>query len=145
MANITAFGSVTETGILSLVNRKRLQNDLLQFKGCTVELTIKKRNTRSTPQNNYLWGVLYAEIVIRLRALGNTDVDADWVHEFCKLEFNSIEIVGSGGEVIGKRGGSTTDMNKEAMSVYWDKIILWCNEFLEITVPLPNEKLQFNF
>ena len=145
MANITAFGSVTETGILSLTNRKRLQHDLLQYKGCAVELTIKKRNTRSTLQNSYVWGVLYAEIVIELRRLGNTDVDADWVHEFCKLEFNAVEIVGPGGEIIGKRGGSTTDMNKEQMSAYWDKIIYWANTFLEISIPLPNEKLQFNF
>jgi hypothetical protein len=145
MANITAYGSVTETGILSLSNRKRLQEDLKKFKGNLVEVTIKKRNTRSNPQNKYLWGVLYAEIVIELKKLGNENIDADYVHEFCKKEFNPVQVFGPGGEVIGTIGGSTTDMNKSEMSDYWDKIIRWANEFLEITIPLPNEKLTFDF
>lgn len=144
MANITSFGSVSETGILTLNNRKRLQSDLLKFKGCAVEIVIKKKNRRSTPQNRYLWGVLYKEIEVRLRDLGN-DMSVDDVHEFCKSEFNKVEILGDGGEVIGKKGGSTTDMNKEEMSAYWDKVIFWAADFLNLYIPLPNEDLTLKF
>ena len=143
MANITAFGSVSTTGILTLNNRKRLQTDLLKFKGCTVEIIIKKKNRRSNQQNRYLFGVVYKEIEVRLRELGN-DIDVEGVHEFCKFEFNEVKIFGEGGEVISKKGGSTTEMNKEEMSIYVDKIILWAATFLEIRIPLPNETLTLN-
>lgn len=144
MANITSYGSVTDTGILTLNNRKRLLSDLLKFKGCAVEIVIKKKNRRSSPQNRYLFGVVYKEIEVRLRELGN-DMNVDDVHEFCKNEFNKVEVLGDGGEVIGKKGGSTTEMNKEEMGIYIDKIILWSADFLSITIPLPNSELTFNF
>ena len=144
MPNITSFGSVSITGILTLNNRKRLQTDLMKFKGCTVELIIKKKNRRSNPQNRYLWGVVYKEIEVRLKELGN-EMDADEVHEFCKSEFNKVEIIGDGGEVIGKKGGSTTEMNKSEISEYWDKIIYWAADFLQIVIPLPNEDLTLKF
>ena len=144
MPNITSFGSVSITGILTLNNRKRLQTDLMKFKGCTVELIIKKKNRRSNPQNRYLWGVVYKEIEVRLKELGN-EMDAEEVHEFCKAEFNKVEITGDGGEVIGSKGGSTTEFNKSEMSEYWDKIIYWAADFLQIVIPLPNEDLTFKF
>ena len=144
MANITAFGSVTEEGKLSLSNRKRLEQDLLQFKGCTVELTIKKKNHRSTQQNRYYFGVVVKEIEIRMKQLGN-DVTQELVHEFLKDRFNKKHLIGEGGEIIDSIGGSTTELNKEEFMVYIDKIIEWAASVLSITIPLPNEKLQFNF
>ena len=144
MANITFYGSVSKTGILTIANRKRLQDDLLRFKEFDIECCIKKRNRRSNPQNRYLFGVVYKEIEVRLRELGN-DMDVDEIHEFCKSEFNEVEIIGDGGEVIGKKGGSTTDMNKDDMGVYIDKIIFWCADFLSISIPLPNTDLTFKF
>ena len=141
---ITHFGTVSKTGILNLANRKRLQADLTRLADCSVELTIKKKNRRSTPQNNFYWGVIIKEIQIELKRLGN-DFTPEEVHELLKEMFNPIEIIGPGGEVIGKKGGSTTKMNKEDMSVYWDKIILWAAEFLCITIPLPSTDLQLQF
>ena len=144
MANITAFGSVTETGKLSLANEKRFKQDLLQFKGCTVELIIKKKNHRSTQQNRYYFGVVVKEIEIRMKQLGN-DVTPELVHEFLKDRFNKKHLIGVGGEVIDSIGGSTTELNKEGFMIYLDKIIEWAASVLSITIPFPNEKLQFNF
>ena len=53
--------------------------------------------------------------------------------------------MGVDGEVIGYKGGSTANMNKEEFSVYLDKIIFFAAETLLITIPLPNEDLQFQF
>lgn len=144
MANITSYGSVTETGILTIVNRKRLQQDLVKFKGCTVEIIIKKKNTRSTRQNRYYHGVVVKEIQLRMIDLGN-DVTPDLVHDFLKDRFNKKELIGEGGEVIDSIGGSTTEMNKEEFMVYLDKIIEWAASFLSIEIPLPNSTLIFNF
>ena len=74
------------------------------------------------------------------------ELTAEDVHDFLKETFNPINILGPGGEIIGKKGGSTAKMNKDEMSAYWDKIILWAAEFFYLTIPLPNTELSlFNF
>ncbi len=141
MSNIQYFGTVSKTGILTIPNRKRLQADLKQFSGCSVEISIRKKNRRTNPMNRYYHGVIVKDIQVELNRLGN-DFSSDEVHELLKEMFNPIDIIGPGGEVIGKKGGSTAKMNKEEMSVYWDKIILWAAEFLCISIPAPNTELQ---
>jgi len=141
---ITHFGTVSKTGILNLSNRKRLQAELIRFADCSIELTIKKKNQRSTQMNRYYHGVIVKEIQMELKNLGN-DFTPEEVHELLKEMFNPIEIIGPGGEVIGKKGGSTTKMNKEEMSIYWDKIILWAAEFLSLHIPPPCTDLQLQF
>ena len=138
---IQYYGTVSKTGILNIPNRKRLQADLVRFADCSVELTIKKKNRRSTKQNNYLWGVVYKECEIRMRELGN-DIDCDVVHDFFKDKFLQKELVGEGGEVIDKIPGSTTELNKTDFIEYVNKIILWSSEILCITIPLPETDLQ---
>ena len=144
MKNLQYFGSVSTTGILQIPNRKRLQAELKAFAGCAVELTIKKKNRRSLPQNKYYWGVVIAEIRNRLNELGN-DLDPEQVHDILKYKFNPANVIGEGGEVIDSLGKSTAKMNKDEFGVYLDKIFLWAGEFLSITIPAPNSDLQFKF
>jgi len=141
MASITHYGTVSKTGILNLANRKRLQDDLTRFADCSVEITIKKKNRRSTQQNRYLWGVVYKEVEIRMRELGN-DVDSNLVHDFFKDKFLQKELVGQGGEVIDSIPGSSAELNKEDFGIYVDKIIEWSASFLSITIPLPSTELS---
>jgi hypothetical protein len=144
MGNISINASVSKTGLLQIPNRKRLQQDLKAFSGCSVEIVIRKKNRRSSPQNRYLWGVVYKELEIRLRDLGN-DVDSDTVHDFCKGKFNPKPLAGIGGEKIDDIGGTTTDLTKSEFSEYVDKIIQFAAEYLDITIPLPNTDLQLQF
>ncbi len=144
MPIIQLYASVTETGILTIPNRKRLQADLLKFKGCSIELTIKKKNRRSSPQNRYYHGVVVKEIEIRLRELGN-DVNSEVVHEFLKHRFNQKHLLGDGGEIIDSYPGSTTEMNRFEFSEYVEKIAQWACEFLGLYIPAPNEDLQLKF
>jgi len=141
MKNLQYFGSVSKTGILNIPNRKRLQADLLSFAGCTVKLTIKKKNRRSSPQNRYLFGVVYKEVEIRMNELGN-DVNTDLVHLFFKDKYLQIPLIGDGGEIIGTLPGSTAALNKDEFSLYLDKIIKFSAETLGISIPLPNTELK---
>ena|SRR5436190_23280238 len=143
MVKLQAYATVND-GKLILANEKRYRAELSTFSNCAVEITIKKRNTRSSPQNRYYWGIVVKEVQLRLIDLGN-DFEPETVHEFLKDKFNKIALIGEGGEVIDYLGGSTTDMNKEEFMVYVDKIIEWAASFLSIVIPLPNEKLTFNF
>jgi hypothetical protein len=140
MKHLQYIGNVSTTGILQL-NRKRLQKDLLQYAGCSVELTIRKKNRRSNQQNRYYFGVVIKEIELRMKELGN-DVDTDIVHEFFKDRFLQHPLVGEGGEIIGVLPGSTAKLNKEEFGNYIDKIVFFAAETLQITIPLPNTELQ---
>lgn len=143
MVKISAYGQIKD-GQLTIANKKRFRQDLSTFKNCAVEIIIKKKNTRSSPQNRYYWGVVVKEIQYRLNELGN-DFEPETVHEYLKDKFNKVEIIGEGGEVLDYLGGSTTEMNKEEFSVYVDKIIEWAASFLSIAIPLPNTDLVLNF
>ena len=143
MTNITAFGTVSTTGIINY-NRKRLQAELVKFAGCSVEITVRKKNRRSNPQNRYYHGVVVKEIEIRMKELGN-DVDSDLVHEFLKDRFLQSPLIGEGGEVIGSLPGSTAKLNKDEFGSYIDKIILFAAETLSIQIPLPSTDLQLQF
>lgn len=140
---LTTYGHI-KSGKLILSNKGRFTNDLSKIKDCVVEIVIRKKARRSNPQNAYLWGVVYAELKYAFNNLGN-NFSIDDVHEFCKQEFNKVAIAGKDGEVIGSKPGSTTLMNKEEFGLYLDKIFLFANEYLGITIPLPNEKLEFEF
>ena len=143
MVKLTSYGNIKD-GKLTIANRKRFAADLATLNNCAIEITIKKRNARSSPQNRYYWGVVVKEIQVRLNELGN-DFEAETVHDYLKDKFNKVAVIGEGGEVLDHLGGSTTDMNKEEFMVYCDKIIEWAASFLSITIPLPNTDLQLQF
>lgn len=143
MPTITAYGTIKE-GKLTLANRKRFEQDLQAFKDCSVELSVKKRNRRSTQANRYLWGVVYKEVEIRLRELGN-DVNADVVHEFLKGKFLTVPMLGDGGEVIEEMPGSTAELNSDEFTMYVEKIMRWASETIGLYIPAANEDLQFSF
>jgi hypothetical protein len=143
MVKATAYGDIKD-GKLTLANKRRFAHDLATFRNCAVEITIKKKNTRSSQQNRYYWGVVVKEIQFRLNELGN-DFETETVHEYLKDKFNKVELIGEGGEVIDYLGGSTTEMNKEEFMVYVDKIIEWAASFLSIAIPLPHADLQLQF
>jgi hypothetical protein len=143
ISKLTAIGHIKD-GQLILTNINRYNDDISRFKECMIELTIREKNRRSNPQNRYLWGVVYKELEIRMRELGN-DVDSDVVHEICKERFNPQSIIGPGGEIIGNKGGSTAEMNKGEFMDYVDKIIKFAAEMLEISIPYPGQKLQLGF
>ena len=128
-------------GKLKLLSEKRFKADLATLKPGTYELSIKPKNRRSEPQNRYLWGVVYSELRIRLKELGN-DFTNEEVHELMKLKFNPVPLAGPDGEVLDYCGGSTAKMNKEEMGIYLDKIIQWAAEFLGIEIPTPGSELN---
>lgn len=143
MPTITAYGTI-QKGVLTLSNRRRLEEDLRRMKDCNVELTIKKKNRRSNPQNRYLWGVVYKEIEVKLNDWGN-DVDCDDLHEYFKAMFLKQPICNADGEMIGEIAGSSAVQNKEDFGIYIEKIRQWAAENIDLYIPDPNADLTLNF
>jgi hypothetical protein len=132
MTKTEQYGYIQD-GKLHIMNKKRLADDLRQFKPCDVVVVIKKRGKRSILQNAYYWGVVVKEIQLRFRELGH-DVETDDVHEFLKQKFHSEKIVTPQAEVI-EVPKSTTEMNKGEFSEYVERIKEWASCTLEIYIP----------
>lgn len=98
------------------------------------------RKTRSTQQNAYLWGVVYPAVLLGLKDAGWEITHEEQVHEHCKQAFAAREVINKDtGEVL-SLPSSTARMQTAEFNVYVDKIKAFAQEYLNITIPEPNEE-----
>ena len=98
------------------------------------------RKTRSTQQNAYLWGIVYPSVLFGLQDAGWEITDEEQVHEYCKQVFAAREVINKDtGEVL-SLPNSTARMQTAEFNVYVDKIKAFALEYLNITIPEPNEE-----
>lgn len=98
------------------------------------------RRMRSTQQNAYLWGVVYPAVLFGLQDAGWEIIDEEQVHEYCKQAFATREVINKDtGEVL-SLPSSTARMQTAEFNVYVDKIKAFALEYLNITIPEPNEE-----
>lgn len=146
---LTYQGSVKD-GVISLPS-KRLRKEVGSvFNGHTIEVIFKrKRKRRSNEQNKYYWGVVVPHIVAAMIDLGNDALQigngehAEAVHEFLKAQIldNGEDIVLADG-VVKKLRPTTTKLTTVEMMEYLDKVGRWAAEYLNITIPEPNEQME---
>jgi hypothetical protein len=107
-------GRIT-AGKICLEDREGFRALVESLEGKPVQMTLSRfRMTRSTPQNRYLWGVVY-------KILGeHLGYEAEELHEACKVRFltdHSCE------EVAGlKRIKSTAALDAAAFSDYVERV-----------------------
>lgn len=98
------------------------------------------RKTRSNQQNAYLWGIVYPAVLFGLQDAGWEITDEEQVHEYCKQAFAAREVINKDtGEVL-SLPSSTARMQTAEFNVYVDKIKAFALEYLNITIPEPNEE-----
>ena len=98
------------------------------------------RKTRSNQQNAYLWGVVYPAVLLGLKDAGWEITHEEQVHEYCKQAFAAREVINKDtGEVL-SLPSSTARMQTAEFNVYVDKIKAFALEYLNITIPEPNEE-----
>lgn len=98
------------------------------------------RKTRSNQQNAYLWGVVYPAVLFGLQDAGWEITHEEQVHEYCKQAFAAREVINKDtGEVL-SLPNSTARMQTAEFNVYVDKIKAFAFEYLNITIPEPNEE-----
>ena len=131
-----------KAGALYLANRKRFMADVAGLKDGTYEISLRLKNRRSTPQNDYYWGVVIWEIRHRLEELGNR-FTSDQVHDLLKAKFLATPVCNEQGEVV-EVPGSTAGLNKSEFGEYLDKVIQWAAEFLSIEIPAPETNLKLS-
>ena len=107
-------------------------------------ITIEKLSAKRSLQQNAYIHVLFTEFMEGLNDLGN-DYTMEQVKMLCKLKFALKDIVDmSTGEVIGQEIQHTSDMTKEEVSIFIEKIINWAWEFFQIKLFFPNEQLTID-
>ena len=105
----------------------------------TITIT-PNRKTRSNQQNAYLWGIVYPAVLFGLQDAGWEIIDEEQVHEYCKQAFAAREVINKDtGEVL-SLPSSTARMQTAEFNVYVDKIKAFALEYLNITIPEPNEE-----
>ncbi len=129
-----------QDGVLKLSDRKRFDQDIKQFEGKRIEVTIQKaKKNRSNGQNAFLWGVCYPCAVQGFIDAGNIGVTVDEVHTFFKARFLSngkdVVIPGSG-EMI-RLGNTTSTLSTTEMMDYIEQIAKFCAEMLNVVIPEP--------
>lgn len=118
--NVRFAGRVIE-GRLELGDRESFTNYYKQFEGKNVVISIEKATRkRSSPQNSYLWGIVYKVIS------EYTGYEIEEVHEICKARFNPQlkELLNKETGELEMMGysGSTTKLDTVQFMEYVEKI-----------------------
>jgi hypothetical protein len=127
-------------------NRDLLSDVIQSLEGKDIIITIeKKKKKRSNPQNAYYWSVVLPMMQTGFYNNLGEHVGIQEAHEFLKGRFLFREVVNQElGEVI-KLSKSTTELSTIEWEEYMDQIRTFATEFLNITIPLPNETLTIDF
>ena len=127
-------------------NRELLSDVIKSLEGKDIIIIIeKRRKKRSNPQNSYYFGVV---IPLMKQGFYNSlgeHVGTDEIHTFLKNRFLFKEIVNENNAEIIKMPQSTTELTTIQFEEYLDKIREFGLEFLNITIPLPNQELTIDF
>lgn len=124
--------------------RKNLIRVLKSFAGKKIILTIERKfNKRSTLQNAYLHGVVFAMIRERLLELGHEQARSkSWVKQAMKEAFlkDSIVIEATGEVLDGVR--DTSSLTTSEMMDFIADMQQWAIEALDLYIPDPNEQTE---
>lgn len=136
---------VSEEGKITIIDRKGFIREMQKyFPNQTIVGTFRKvRKMRSTLQNSFYWGITLLEVLEGLVDNGydRHSLSVEIVHDFLVEKFLKFDLPSSefSGEFI-----TITKRSKELTTVEWlnyqDAIAKWAQEFLGITLSVPDEQ-----
>ena len=128
--------SDVKTGRLQKNISDRIRNDLKNFEGKRVELTIERQKSkRSISQNAYYWvlvGILSE----------HTGFTKEEMHDVLKFKFLKVPVIIGDEEVYTAK--STTKLSKSEFMDFIAELQIWASETLNVYLPDPNEQLKAN-
>lgn len=112
------------------LNKSRWRAVVSRLVGRTVTVRIIRTKARTLPQNAYLWGVVYVDVIEGLRALAEDAGEqpvfstAEELHEAMRWLHLRRQTVMPGGEVIDIPGRSSI-LTMEQFAEFVSRIIAW--------------------
>jgi len=132
--------SSVKGGKLQPTVTKQLLHILNGLEGKKVVITIEKLTAKRSLQQNKYMHLLFSIFTESLNELGNNFTTKE-VKELCKAKFTLVDVANEQtGEILGQRIKATSEMNKEELGIFIDKVIQWASEF-NIKLPLAGEQL----
>lgn len=136
-----------EKGKLIVKNRDLLnaEIDTLQ-EGIDYVLCIKKKKRmRSNGQNRYYWAIVVPNVLLGLRDAGFNEIRTkDDAHDIIKVKFLRYDIQNIMGEHI-ESFKSTSELSTQEFADFIAEVQIWGAEFLNISIPSPNDDLEIEF
>lgn len=113
---------------------------LSAYEGQEVEVEVrKKRKTRSNQQNRFYWSAMIPRLRQGLLEAGYPVFSDEQTHELLKLKYLKSTIINEEtGEII-ETLGSTRELTTAEFEVFLTSVRSWAAEYLNITLPIPNE------
>jgi hypothetical protein len=126
-------------------NRESFIRSLNEFNSKEVTITIEERKaTRSTEQNNYLWGVIYPLLKKGFFDTQGEVYSIEQIHEAMKQRYNYIDSINKQTGDFVRLPKSTTKNNTKEQETYHEELRRFALEWFNINIPLPNEKIILN-
>lgn len=146
MKKISIISSV-ENGNLKR-NGKLINDAIKTFEGKTIKVTIERqRRYRTSPQNNFYWGVVIPILQEGIKEATGEVRDANSIHYqiILPLLAPDREIINTeSGEVILEKITSS-EMTTTEFCFFISDIQKWGAEFLGVDIPSPNEEITLQF
>lgn len=135
---IQLFAKVSDTGTLEGISQRKLKADLKNhFAGRSVEILIhRKKKHRSVQQNRYYW------LIVTMLS-EHTGFTREELHQILKQRFLKTEKVHEDTGAIYEYTRSTTELTTIEYEDYLESVRRFAAEDFQMTLPLPNEQLQF--
>jgi hypothetical protein len=146
MNKLQSFANISG-GVMKVIHRDKFNEAIKALSDGRYSITIEKvYSKRSNPQNAYLWGIMYKLVYEGLIDAGyeKTDINMDWVHDYCKKAFLKSDVVNKDGEVL-EGVLSTSALTTVQFMQYISDIQKWASEYLGIYIPEPGEELEIKF
>ena len=149
MNKIETFATV-EKGKLNLIQRDKFNNALTSLSDGRYSLRLEKLfGKRSNKQNAYYWGIVIPIVLLGLQDLGHEATEVEEAHNIVKKLF--LKPKNKRKRLINKNTGqymyvvnepTTKKLTTIEFNEYFEKIIQWGAEFLDVQIPYPNEMME---
>lgn len=115
-----------------------------QFKadnaGKDVVLDVRVGSLRSNQANRFLWGVLYANIIERMKQDG-TRITAEQLHGYFLIEFLGVVVPDANGEAV-TLPGKSSNLNSKEFDDFLKAIEQWAFDKMQMTFPERGEQVE---
>jgi len=145
MSNKATIISTVKGGKLQPSKSKEIVKYIQAYEGKTLKITIEKLSAKRSIQQNKYIHVLFTAFKDELNLLGN-EFSMEQVKSLCKLKFAQYDVVDeSTGEVIGQDVKHTSEMTKEELNVFFEKVIIWAADTFHIQLFYPSEQILLDY
>lgn len=143
-----ANGRVKKDGRLAVSadDRPRFLDNIARMAGRRVTIEVRPDGKRrSLPQNSYYWSVVVGLVADGIAEEWGESLTRDEVHDLLKQQCNWTERVSPvTGECI-REAQNTRNMTTTQFEDYLERCRRFAAEFLNISIPLPNEQQEMDF